>query len=232
MESRPDEPRWMDSTVAGVATGPPYRIPVVVVEARVAQRGRILGEAEGVAALGGDPANFGGGQLGIPDDGDGHRDEPGGIGPAPLVDVPVVVGAHEGQRELGVVTGEDPGREGGEGREVHGGQHAPGVHVLHPLVHVVAAGPDLVEALGLEAVLLPGPPRHRVERRRLHHHLAEGPDVGPLVVADQGRRPVQVLGVEVMGEEIRRLDDVVVDTDQNEIVNLAHGLLLRMILSK
>jgi sporulation protein YlmC with PRC-barrel domain len=35
----------------------------------------------------------------------------------------------------------------------------------------------------------------------------------------------------MVGEEIGRLDDVVVDADQNEIVNLAHGSLLRMILS-
>ena len=53
--------------------------------------------------------------------------------------------------------------------------------------------------------------------------LPNDPDVGALVVADQLGRPVEVLGVEVVDEEVRRLDDVVIDADQDEIVSLAHG---------
>ena len=89
--------------------------------------------------------------------------------------------------------------------------------------HVVAAGPDLVEALRLEAVLLLGPAGHRVEGGRLHDDLAELPDVGALVVADELGRPVLVLGLEVVDEEVGRLDDVVVDADQDEVVGIEHG---------
>ena len=83
---------------------------------------------------------------------------------------------------------------------------------------VVAAGPHLVEALRLDAVLLLGAPGDGVERRGLHHDLAEDPDVGALVVAHELRRPVLVLGVEVVGEQVGRLDEVVVDADEDEVV--------------
>ena len=122
----------------------------------------------------------------------------------------------------------DPGGEGRERGEVHRGQDAAGVHVLDPLVHVVAAGSDLVEALRLEAVLLLGSTGHGVERRGLHDDLAERPDVGALVVADQLGRPVLVLGVEVVDEQVGRLDDVVVDADQDEVVGSEHGVPLAM----
>ena len=89
-----------------VAEGPPERVPVVVVEARVPQGGGILGEGERVAALFGDPPDFGG-QLGVPDGRHRHGDEAARVGPAPFVDVPVVVRPDEGQREIDVVGGKD-----------------------------------------------------------------------------------------------------------------------------
>ena len=49
------------------------------------------------------------GQLGVPDDRDGHGDEAAGVGAAPLVDVPVVVRADEGERQVGVVARQRPG---------------------------------------------------------------------------------------------------------------------------
>ncbi len=208
---------------AGVDARLPHRVPVVVVEAGVAERRGVLGEAERVAALGRRAPHLGGGLLGAPDRGHGHGDEAAGVGAAPLVDVPVVVGPHEGVRQVDVVAEERAGREGGERGEVHRGQHAAGVHVLDPLVDVVAAGPHLVEALRLHAVLLLGAAGHGVERRGLHHDLAELPHVGALVVAHQLGRPVEVLGVEVVDEEVGRLDEVVVDTDEDEVVDFGHG---------
>ena len=169
----------------GVATGAPDRIPVLVVEARVAERGRVLGEAQRVATLGRAPADLGCRLLGIPDRRHRHRDEATRIGRAPRVDVPVVVRLHERERQVEVVTQERPSGERRERREVHRRQHAAGIHVLDALVHVVAAGPHLVEALRLHAVLLLRAPGHRVERSRLHHERTEHPDVVALLVADE-----------------------------------------------
>jgi hypothetical protein len=90
-------------------------------------------------------------------------------------------------------------------------------------VDVVATRPHLVEALRLHAVLLLGPAGDRVERRGLHDHLAERPDIGPLVIAHELRRPVEELGVEVVDEEVGRLDEVVVDADEDEIIDFEHG---------
>ena len=95
---------------AGVAARPPHRVPVLVVEARVAERGGVLGEAQRVAALGRRASDLGGGQIGVPDDGHGHGDEPARVGAAPLVDVPVVVGPHQGERQVRIVARRTPAR--------------------------------------------------------------------------------------------------------------------------
>ena len=143
--------------------------------------------------------------------------------PAPLVDVPVVVRLDERSGEVGVITGEDPSREGRERREVHRREHAPGVHVLDPFVDVVTAGPHLVEALRLHAVLLLGPAGDGVQGRGLHHDLTEDPDIGAFVVAHQLGRSVPVLGRQMVGEEVRWLDQMVVDTDEDEVIDFGHG---------
>ncbi len=57
----------------------------------------------------------------------------------------------------------------------------PASHVVHPLVDVVAARPNLLEALGLEAVLLLGTAGHRVEGRVLDDRFAEDPDVRAVI---------------------------------------------------
>jgi hypothetical protein len=141
--------------------------------------------------------------------------------------VPVVVGPDQRVGQVQVVAEERAGGEGGERGEVHRRQHAAGVHVLDPLVDVVATGPHLVEALRLHAVLRLGATGHGVEGGRLHDHLAERPHVGALVVADQLGRPVEVPRVEVVDEEIGWLDEVVVDADEDEVIDcvlpIEHG---------
>ena len=77
-----------------VGTRPPQRIPVVPVDARQAQVVRAGRERHRVAALGGHPAHLGRGGLGIPHHRQRKRNHPARIGSGPLVDVPVVVGAH------------------------------------------------------------------------------------------------------------------------------------------
>ena len=83
--------------------GPPHGVPVLVVEAGQAQLGGVLGEREGVAALGRHPADLVGAEPRVPQDRERHRDEAVGVGAAPALDVPVVVGPGDGERQLLVV---------------------------------------------------------------------------------------------------------------------------------
>ena len=134
--SCPDEPRWIDSTMSFVAQRLPQRVPVVAVEARVAERRRVLGERHRVAALRRDAAHLGGGQLGIPQHRHRHRDEAARVArrttrrcasrcrPA----APRGRGPCRRRRRTA-------GRENaGERREAHRAEHAAGVHVLDALV--------------------------------------------------------------------------------------------------
>ena len=80
-----------------VAQRLPQRVPRGVMKAWVVERGRVLGECQGVAAFGGHSAHFFRAEHGIPEDGERHRDESAGVRAAPLVDVPVVVGPQDGR---------------------------------------------------------------------------------------------------------------------------------------
>ena len=83
-------------------------------------------------------------QVDVPHRDDAERDESARVGPAPFVDGPVVVGLEHHERDLLVVRlGEGPGVPPGHRREAHRRQHAVGVHVPHPLVHVEAPRPQL-----------------------------------------------------------------------------------------
>ena len=138
--SLPPEPRWIDTTVSVSVAAAQSGIPRVGVEARVVEQCGVLGERQRVAALGRGAAHLGGGELGVPQHRERHRDEPVGVRTAPLVDVPVVVRLHH--REGEVLVGrrrEQPAGEARERREVERAEHAARVHVLHPLVDVPAA---------------------------------------------------------------------------------------------
>ena len=219
--SWPDEPRWIDTHHVELGAGLPQRVPVALVEAREAERRGVLGEGDRVAALGGGAAHLGHAEVDVPQRRDGHRDHAVGVGAAPLVDVPVVVGPEhrEGEVLVGGV-GEEPAGERGEAREVHRAEHAGGAHVLDPLVEVPGADPDLLEGGGLDAELAAGLAGDGVE-----------PDVGddgvvvdPHVVAVGGahdlRRLVPVLLRDVGVEQRRRLDHVVVDADEDQVVEV------------
>ena len=65
-----------------------------------------------------------------------------------------------------------------------------------------------------------GRPATALSADGLHRDAAEHPDVGAGVVAHELGRPVLVLGVEVVDEQVRRLDQVVVDADQDEVVDV------------
>jgi hypothetical protein len=101
-------------------------------------------------------------------------------------------------------------------------EDAAGVHVLDPLVDVVTTRPDLVEPCRLDAVLLLGPPGHRVERDVGDYGVAELPHVRAVGVVHQPRRVVLILLRQMVLEHVRRLDGVVVDADQNHVF-FVHG---------
>ena len=171
--------------------------------------------------------------LGVPDGGQGTGDEPALVGPAPLVDVPVVVGPDHGQGHVLVLgPGEELAAELGEGGEAQRAEHAVGVHVLDPLVDVVAAGPELVEGGRLEAVLLAGPSGHRVEGDVGEHLALVQPGVGAVVVGDELGGQVHVLGREAPVEEVRRLDDMVVHADHDHLVDFHRDFPLVRVLSE
>ena len=198
-------------------------IPVVAVEAGVAQLLRVLREGDRPAALGGDPAHLLRAHLGVPQRRQGEGDEPTGVGAAPLVDVPVVVGLEQGQGDgLVVVLGPQLAGEPGHRREVERPEHAVGVHVAHPLDVVVATGAHLGERLGVEAVLGGRAAGDGVEADVGQLGAVVGPHVDAVVALDQLRRLVPVLGRQVRVPHAARLDDVVVDRDQDEVVQL-HG---------
>ncbi len=106
-------------------------------------------------------------ELRVPQHRDGHRDEAVGVGAAPPLDVPVVVGPHDRLGQVLVLGAEEqPARERRERREVHRREHAAGAHVLHPLVDVVAAGPHLVEGGRARCRTPPSGARPRRSARR------------------------------------------------------------------
>jgi hypothetical protein len=199
----------------------PERVPVVGVVAGVAELGRVLGEGHRVHALLGEATDLGGGQLRVPQDGQAHRDEAAGVGAAPGVDVPVVVGLEHGEGEV-LVLGrrEQPAREPGERREAHRPEDPAGVHVLDPLVDVPAARAHLLEGGRLDAVLLLGPAGHGVEPDVGDHGPVEGPHVGPVGLLDDLRGQVGEPRRQPPLEQVGRLDQVVVDAHQDQVVGV------------
>src|SRR3954454_3031717 len=207
----------------GLGDRGPEGIPRVGVEARVVEQRGVLGERHRVASLRRGAAHLRGGEHGIPKHGQRHRDEPVGIRAAPLVDVPVVVGLDDREREVLVGGGgEETSREAGERREVQRAEHAARVHVLHALVHVPAPAPHLLVRHGLDAVLLAGPAGDGVEAHVRHGLVVEHPDVVADVGVDDLRCAVAVALRDVGVEERGRLHEVVVDTHEDERVGL-HG---------
>jgi len=171
-----------------------------------------------VTALGGHSTDFVCGQLGIPDDRDGHGDEPVGIGAGPTLNVPVVVGADDSERQSFVRTvAEETAGERRERREVHRGQDPARRHVLDPLVDVPTPAPHLVVRRRIDAVLFAGPAGHGVEADVGDLDTFELPDVVSGLGPHDPGSPVGVLRGQPSREEIRRLHCVIINTDKNQI---------------
>ena len=147
-----------------VAAGGEERVPRTGVDARHAESGRVLGERDRVAALRRESAHLGRGGVGVEQRHDPARDEAVRVRAAPLVDVPVVVGADH--HEVHVAVGsraQDLAREPGPVREVQPRELAAGRHVEHAGVDVVAAGAHVLVAQRIDVEHLRRLARDRVQ---------------------------------------------------------------------
>ncbi len=116
--------------------------------------------------------------------GDGQRDQPAGMGAAPFLDVPVVVGLEQLEGDRLVLAGvEELSGRSRQGGEVQRSEHAADVHVVDPGVDVVAPGSDLLEGQRLDAVLLGNASRDGVEPEVGDGRPLEHPQVPALVGA-------------------------------------------------
>src|SRR4051812_30235549 len=84
---------------------------------------------------------------------------------------------------------------------------------------VETAGAHLVEGGRIHAVLTLWPYGHGVETDVRDHRAVEGPHVGAVVAALDSRCHVGVLRGKAALEHVGRLDEVVVDRDENEVVS-------------
>ena len=214
-----DEPMCMQTTTCSSLHAFQNGIPVIRVDARPAELGGVLREGHRMGALGRAAPYLGGQDLGVPDGRDRARDEAARVGAAPLVDVPVVVGADHGQGHVLVLgAGEELPAELREGREAQRAEDAVGVHVVDPLVDVPATGPDLVERGGLHAVLFLRPTGHGVERDVAELGPLVEPRARPVGPGHELRCQVDVLRREPALEHVGRLDQVVVHADQDQVI--------------
>ena len=200
---------------------PEHRAPVVVVVvARKPFQVRQFRHRHRAATLGRHAADLGDHRFGVPRRQDRDRDEAIRVAARPFVDVPVVVGRHHHQRDrfLGHVRwrAENP---------VNVGKHIDARMPLRPmssnaLMDVVDAGAHLGEAGRVAAPFLRRPRHHGVEAADALRPALIEPLVDALVVGDDDRRLGLVLGGHVIEEHVGRLDDVVVDAHQNQVVDI------------
>ena len=164
-------------------------------------------------------------ELRVPQRDQRLRDEAIRVGRAPLVDHPVVPRLHAREREVLVVGLEEAvAAEARERREQQLGPHAVFVHRAHPLVDVVRGRDHVVVAAGEEIAALarfagPEAPSLRVplELERIEPAFPL-PTLHAGFRVDDARRLIAVARRDVIDEDVRRLDHVVVDGDELDVV--------------
>ncbi len=178
-----------------------------------------LGHADGAAALGRHPAHLGHHRIHVPDRSDRQRNEPSRMGAAPLVHVPVVVGLEHDERQLLVLRLLEPAAtEPRKAGEAHGGKNAVAVHVSYPFVDEVGSGPHFGERARIESPLLFRPRHGGIEAEDAEHLALEFPMLLAVGFAHQARGAVAILRRKVVREQIRRLNRVVVDAQNDHVV--------------
>ena len=197
------------------------------VQRRQTEPFRELGKRHRPEAACGVGAHLGGGDLGIEQPRHLARDDATRVRARPLVVVPVVGRAHDRERELGIRHPELvalPGEAGERRREVERRVHAVEVHVVHAGVDVPRAASHLVEARRLEAQLLARTADDGVEPDLVVAFAVVGPVLHAVVVDLDARRRGLEARREPALEQVRRLDEVVVDRDERAPPGPAFGL--------
>ena len=113
------------------------------------------------------------------------------MGPGPFLEMPVVVGPHQRQHELGIVEhGEPDSAKPERGRKVERRIDPVRVHVGDPGLDVPRASSDHVEAQGLHILLLCRLAHDGVDRDLGHYHSVEQPRLGAVGQIDDAGLPV------------------------------------------
>ena len=190
-------------------------IPLAAEDGGQPQLGGELRETHRFEAAGRVGPDLGRGDLHVGQPGKLQGDDPVRVRAGPHLEVPIVEGAHAGEPEILVrrprVHRTAETRD--ERREAQRGPDAGAVHVQNAGVDVEAAGPHFVEAGRLHAPLRPRSADDRVEPDVGIQVPLEDPALGPVFLLDDaGRRRGEGGGQPVL-EEIRGLDQVVVDRD-------------------
>jgi hypothetical protein len=132
--------------------------------------------------------------------------------------VPIVVRADHDLIDLGVGSLiQHLSRKARPVWEIETGKLPPGIHVLDPLVHVVATWAHFFITVGIDIEVLGRLARHCVQPEISAPQVAEIPLLDPVVLFDHPRGQILVPGRDVSVEHVRRFGNVIIDADQNQI---------------
>ena len=188
--------------------------------------GGVVVEGDGVAALVGQPLDFSGGLLHVPERQTATRNEPARIGSTPFVDMPIIISAQMDQRLLLVLgQGEQAAVDAGEAGEIERCGNAVDIHVADTGMDVIAAGPQLLERGRLEAIFLARAANHGVEGHGLDLLTLVFPVIAAVPTNLQLGRAGQRSAGKVLIKDVSGFGDVIIDTDDHHVFHLHDNLL-------
>src|SRR5271157_238418 len=174
-----------------------------------------------MAALTGHAADLVCHQASIPNRRECEGNEATWMTAAPLVDMPVVVRLqHDEGESLVLMPRECRAAEAGERREAHGGQNTVRIHVEDPRISVVTSRAELVEARGFHPVLVGRPTSDGIESDIRDLLSLPRPYIGTVGLAHDVGSAIAKSRRDVTRKQVGRLDDVVVDAHEDEIIKL------------
>ena len=210
----------------GLLAGRHHRIPVARVQSRQPEFVGCLRKGDRAKTTLCVASNLFGADLGIEQIGELHRNDSAGIAARPLLEAPIVPGAHRRERELRILRRQLQALSGEarqERREIHRSPDAGQVHVLDAVMDVPSARAHLVEAGGLEAVLRDGAAHDGVEPDVGHDFAGVFPDFAAVFGLHDARRAILERLREATLEGVAWFHDVVIDGDDGPTAFLARG---------
>jgi hypothetical protein len=155
---------------------------------------------------------------------DAAWDESARVLAAPLINVPVVIGLDH--YLVQVVIGSPVEYLPGESRKVwkvQARELAAGIHVPHSFVNVITARSHFVVAAGVDVEEFRGLAGHSVETQIATFDIAVPPLLDSELVGSNFGRPIKVFRRDVVLEHILGLGNMVVDTDQYQVIRAHLG---------